>query len=72
MSDTNGKAPLGEVNGSGSKPRSARSAEPMVKVQPPRESDLQPSYAQILSHHTGELRLQEPMFLYCKPLTATR
>lgn len=42
--DTNGKAPL---NGSGgSRPRPAD--DPLVKVQPPRREDLQPSYAQVI------------------------
>lgn len=35
MSDVNGKAP---ING-------ARVEEPIIKVQPPRREDLQPSYA---------------------------
>ncbi|KAF2123407.1 hypothetical protein P153DRAFT_371727 [Dothidotthia symphoricarpi CBS 119687] len=41
MSDINGKAP---VNGSGP----ARLNEPLVKVQPPRREDLQPSYAKVI------------------------
>lgn len=41
MSD-NGKAP---VNGAGS---SHRREDPIVKVQPPRREDLQPSYARII------------------------
>ncbi|KAH3919937.1 hypothetical protein HBI56_032890 [Parastagonospora nodorum] len=42
MSDTNGKAP---INGAGSP---ARHSEPLVKVQPPRREDLQPSYARVI------------------------
>jgi erythrocyte band 7 integral membrane protein len=41
MSDINGKAP---VNGADA----ARLDEPIIKVQPPRREDLQPSYAQII------------------------
>ncbi|KAF2877795.1 stomatin family protein-like protein [Massariosphaeria phaeospora] len=40
MSDTNGKAP---INGAG-----RHLDEPMVKVQPPRREDLQPSYARVI------------------------
>ncbi|CAN9428163.1 hypothetical protein AG0111_0g7833 [Alternaria gaisen] len=43
MSDVNGKAPVnGGSNGA------ARLDEPIVKVQPPRREDLQPSYAKVL------------------------
>jgi erythrocyte band 7 integral membrane protein len=41
MSDINGKAPM---NGAGA----ARLDEPIIKVQPPRREDLQPSYASII------------------------
>jgi erythrocyte band 7 integral membrane protein len=41
MSDINGKAP---VNGAGA----ARLDDPIIKVQPPRREDLQPSYAQVI------------------------
>ncbi|KAF2030835.1 stomatin family protein-like protein [Setomelanomma holmii] len=41
MSDVNGKAP---VNGTGA----SRLDEPLVKVQPPRREDLQPSYAKVI------------------------
>ncbi|KAF2819731.1 putative band 7 family protein [Ophiobolus disseminans] len=41
MSDTNGKAP---INGAGA----SRIDEPVVKVQPPRREDLQPSYARVI------------------------
>jgi erythrocyte band 7 integral membrane protein len=44
MSDT-GKAPINGTNGAGN---SRRIDEPMVKVQPPRREDLQPSYAQVI------------------------
>jgi erythrocyte band 7 integral membrane protein len=44
MSDT-GKAPINGINGAGN---SRRIDEPMVKVQPPRREDLQPSYAQVI------------------------
>jgi len=42
MSDINGKAP---VNGGTQSPRTA---EPVIKVQPPRREDLQPSYARVI------------------------
>jgi erythrocyte band 7 integral membrane protein len=41
MSDTNGKAPL---NGAGA----AAFDGPIIKVQPPRREDLQPSYAKVI------------------------
>jgi hypothetical protein len=41
MSDINGKAP---INGTGA----SRLDEPIVKVQPPRREDLQPSYAKVI------------------------
>jgi hypothetical protein len=41
MSGINGKAP---VNGAGAPPLDA----PLIKVQPPRREDLQPSYAQVI------------------------
>ncbi|KAH7081537.1 stomatin family protein-like protein [Paraphoma chrysanthemicola] len=41
MSDVNGKAP---INGAGA----SRLDEPIVKVQPPRREDLQPSYAKVI------------------------
>lgn len=44
MNTSNGKAPL---NGS---PRN----EPLVKVQPPRREDLQPSYAQVIKPDTED------------------
>jgi regulator of protease activity HflC (stomatin/prohibitin superfamily) len=44
MSDT-GKAPINGTNGAGN---SRRLDEPMVKVQPPRREDLQPSYARVI------------------------
>ena len=43
MSDVNGKAP---VNGAGS--AASRTEEPVIKVQPPRREDLQPSYARVI------------------------
>jgi hypothetical protein len=46
MSDINGKAPL---NGSGTNGASRSAAdEPIIKVQPPRREDLQPSYARVI------------------------
>ncbi|KAF1834281.1 stomatin family protein [Decorospora gaudefroyi] len=45
MSDTNGKAP---ANGSSHSAGAARFDEPIVKVQPPRREDLQPSYARVI------------------------
>ena len=44
MSD-NGKAPIGDLNGGSSR---KRADEPIVKVQPPRREDLQPSYARVI------------------------
>lgn len=41
MSDINGKAP---INGAGA----GTIAEPIIKVQPPRREDLQPSYARVI------------------------
>lgn len=41
--DTNGKAPLTD-----------RIIEPIVKVQPPRREDLQPSYAQVIKPDTED------------------
>ena len=46
--DTNGKAP---VNGSSGE---SRAPEPIVKVQPPRREDLQPSYAQVIKPDTED------------------
>ncbi|KAF2724056.1 stomatin family protein [Polychaeton citri CBS 116435] len=43
-----GKAPLNDANGSS--PRN----EPLVKVQPPRREDLQPSYAQVIKPDTQD------------------
>lgn len=43
MSDINGKAPL---NGAGGPARDIN--EPIIKVQPPRREDLQPSYARVI------------------------
>lgn len=43
MSDINGKAP---VNGASS--GASRTDEPVIKVQPPRREDLQPSYARVI------------------------
>ncbi|EOA84803.1 uncharacterized protein SETTUDRAFT_163633 [Exserohilum turcica Et28A] len=43
MSDTNGKAP---VNGASS--AASHAQEPIIKVQPPRREDLQPSYARVI------------------------
>jgi hypothetical protein len=43
MSDINGKAPInGGSNGA------PRLEEPIIKVQPPRREDLQPSYARVI------------------------
>lgn len=41
MSDTNGKAPINDAGAS-------RVHEPVIKVQPPRREDLQPSYARVI------------------------
>jgi erythrocyte band 7 integral membrane protein len=44
MSDTNGKAP---INGAGISSNRGID-EPVIKVQPPRREDLQPSYARVI------------------------
>lgn len=49
INDTNGKAP---INGDRS-PRRVDN-EPLVKVQPPRREDLQPSYAQVIKPDTED------------------
>lgn len=46
MSD-NGKAPM-PVNGTNGGSPTRRLDEPIVKVQPPRREDLQPSYAKVI------------------------
>jgi erythrocyte band 7 integral membrane protein len=43
MNDINGKAPI-----NGASNVAARLDEPLVKVQPPRREDLQPSYARVI------------------------
>jgi erythrocyte band 7 integral membrane protein len=43
MSDINGKAP---INGASNSHRAID--EPVIKVQPPRREDLQPSYARVI------------------------
>jgi hypothetical protein len=43
MSDVNGKAPV-----NGGSIGAARADEPIIKVQPPRREDLQPSYARVI------------------------
>lgn len=43
MSDINGKAPVLPTNGAGTPHH-----DPIIKVQPPRREDLQPSYARII------------------------
>jgi hypothetical protein len=48
MSDINGKAP---VNGGSSSPRLG---EPIIKVQPPRREDLQPSYASVIQPYDAD------------------
>ena len=47
-----GKAPLG-YDGT-STHSSRRTDEPIVKVQPPRREDLQPSYAQVIKPDTED------------------
>ncbi|KAK0248885.1 hypothetical protein LTR35_011297 [Friedmanniomyces endolithicus] len=47
MQDTNGKHPV-SLNGS------RGPAEPLVKVQPPRREDLQPTYAQVIQPDTHD------------------
>ena len=45
--EDNGKAPMQPVNGTNGAP-ARRADEPIVKVQPPRREDLQPSYARVI------------------------
>lgn len=49
--ETNGKAAMENGHGSGS---SRSPNEPLVKVQPPRREDLQPSYAQVIKPDTED------------------
>lgn len=49
--DVNGKAPL-QSNGNGV---GRRADEPLIKVQPPRREDLQPSYAQVIKADTEDI-----------------
>ncbi|KAM3414207.1 hypothetical protein BST61_g10865 [Cercospora zeina] len=48
-SDVNTKAPINGSHGS-----SRQTADPLVKVQPPRREDLQPSYAQVIKPDTED------------------
>ena len=43
-----------EVNGGPSNSSTRRDNDPLVRVQPPRREDLQPSYAQILKHDSED------------------
>ena len=43
MSDVNGKAPVNDAGNGVS-----HADEPVIKVQPPRREDLQPSYARVI------------------------
>jgi erythrocyte band 7 integral membrane protein len=52
MSDTTGKAPLADLNGSSHRARD--DVGPIIKVQPPRREDLQPSYAQAIQPDTED------------------
>lgn len=45
--EDNGKAPM-PVNGTNGQAPTRRLEEPVVKVQPPRREDLQPSYAKVI------------------------
>lgn len=45
--DDNGKAPM-PINGTNGAHTARRPDEPIVKVQPPRREDLQPSYARVI------------------------
>ena len=48
QSDVNGKAPVNGLNGQ------RDHDEPIIKVQPPRREDLQPSYAQVIKPDTED------------------
>ncbi|KAL1640166.1 hypothetical protein SLS58_007280 [Diplodia intermedia] len=51
---TNGKAPVSDSTASSTRRIRDNSDEPIVKVQPPRREDLQPSYAQVLKPDTED------------------
>lgn len=51
--DTNGKAPLDTDSNKGNN-SSRAPGDPIVKVQPPRREDLQPSYAQVIKPDTED------------------
>ena len=52
INGVNGKAPLDAASNSGS--QVGRSDGPIVKVQPPRREDLQPSYARVIKADTED------------------
>jgi erythrocyte band 7 integral membrane protein len=52
VNGVNGKAPLDAASNSGS--QSGRADGPIVKVQPPRREDLQPSYARVIKPDTED------------------
>ena len=45
--EDNGKAPMA-INGTNGGAPARNPGEPVVKVQPPRREDLQPSYAKVI------------------------
>ena len=45
--EDNGKAPM-PINGTNGGAPARNPGEPVVKVQPPRREDLQPSYAKVI------------------------
>jgi hypothetical protein len=48
MTDQNGKAPIDHLNGGSS------AKDPIVKIQPPRNEDLQPAYAHIIKRDSDD------------------
>lgn len=53
MSDINGKAPSRDID-LHSEHRAPRSEQPLIKVEPPRREDLQPSYARVIKPDTED------------------
>ena len=52
INGVNGKAPLDAASNSGS--QSGRAGGPLIKVEPPRREDLQPSYARVIKADTED------------------
>lgn len=52
--ETNGKAPMPGQSPNRSHANARNGEDPLVKVQPPRREDLQPSYAQVIKADTED------------------